>query len=209
MTISPARQLLRALSSLAGPLPDFDPAAAAPTPQGQFLAWLSDAIAAGIEEPHAMALASVDSAGRPDARMLILKDIDDDGWHFATSRLSPKGVQLSHNPAVALTFYWPALGRQVRIRGESRDLGPEAAAQDFWARSPDARANAALERQSQIIGVAATETAADAKEAPKSWGVFAVRPQSVEFWQGRTDRRHIRLRYEANDRGWTKLGLWP
>lgn len=209
MTGLTARQLVRELPSLAAPLPDFDPATAAPTPQAQFLAWLGEAIAAGIREPHAMTLSSVGEDGRPDARVLILKDLDDRGWHFATSRLSPKGQQLSQNPAVALSFYWPAQGRQVRIRGEARDLGPEASAADFRARSADARANAALERQSQVMSGHEASCSGDAEAVPARWGVFAVRPDSVEFWQGRTDRRHIRLRYDAVPEGWTLSRLWP
>src|SRR5688500_14564006 len=114
MSTSPARLLLRELPSLAGPLPDFNPAAVAATPQDQFIIWLREAIGAGITEPHAMTLATVDSDGRPDARILILKDLDERGWHFATSRQSPKGQHIAAALDVALTFYWPLLGRQVR-----------------------------------------------------------------------------------------------
>lgn len=209
MTISAARLLLRELPSLAGPLPEFDPAAAADTPQEQFLAWLRAAIAAGVREPHAMTLGTVDADGSPDARVLILKDLDERGWHFATSRQSPKGHQLSATPIVSLTFYWAALGRQVRIRGEALDLGREVAAADFWARSPDARANAALARQSQIMEGDIATTLSEAHDVPESWSVFAVKPARVEFWQGRTDRRHIRLRYDSAEAGWKTTRLWP
>lgn len=209
MTASPARLLLRELPSLAGPLPDFDPAASAEVPQDQFIIWLREAIAAGIMEPHAMTLATVDAEGRPDARVLILKDIDERGWHFATSRTSPKGQQISGTAEVALTFYWPHLGRQVRIRGTAADLGPEAAAADFWARSADARANAALERQSQIMNGEREQSAADPSEVPAGWSVFAVGPESVEFWQGRTDRQHVRLLYSRDENGWKTTRLWP
>lgn len=209
MTISPARLLLRELPSLAGPLPEFDPTKASTTPQEQFLIWLRDAIAAGVKEPHAMTLGTVDADGSPDARVLILKDLDERGWHFATSRQSPKGHQLSATSAVSLTFYWPAFGRQVRIRGEAVDLGREAAAADFWARSADARANATLARQSQVMEGDVATTITEASDVPESWSVFAVKPASVEFWQGRTDRRHIRLRYEASETGWKTTRLWP
>lgn len=209
MTASPARLLLRELPSLAGPLPDFDPVAAAEAPQDQFVIWLRAAIAAGITEPHAMTLATVDTDGRPDARVLILKDLDARGWHFATSRNSPKGQHLASTTEVALTFYWPLLGRQVRIRGAAMDLGRHAAAADFWARSAEARAGAALERQSQIMEAETERTAPDPSQVPASWSVFAVKPDSVEFWQGRTDRQHIRLLYQRVDGAWKTTRLWP
>ncbi|MDB5537686.1 MAG: hypothetical protein JWQ65_2561 [Devosia sp.] len=208
MTVSAARLLLRELPSLAGPLPDFDPATAAGTPQVQFVAWLREAIAARIREPHAMTLGTVDADGRPDARVLILKDLDERGWHFASSRHSPKGRQITASGDVALTFYWPALGRQVRIRGTAVDLGPDAAAADFWARSAEARANAALGRQSQAVGDEVPDTVAEISEATAGWAVYAVKPDSVEFWQGRSDRRHVRLRYEAQGDSWTTRRLW-
>lgn len=209
MNVSPARLLLRELPSLAAPLPDFDATDSAETPQAQFLTWLRDAIAAGVLEPHAMTLATVDSAGHPDARVLILKDLDPRGWHFATSRHSPKGQQLGQNPHATLTFYWPALGRQIRIRGTVIDLGREAAAADFWARTPDARANAALERQSQLITNPTPISTTDSDTVPDSWSVWALDPSTVEFWQGRTDRRHTRLVYQRTPEGWTTSQLWP
>ncbi|MDB5586469.1 MAG: hypothetical protein JWP26_1439 [Devosia sp.] len=208
MTVSATRLLLRELPSLAGQLPDFDPATAAGTPQDQFVAWLRGAIAAGIREPHAMTLGTVDADGRPDARVLILKDLDERGWHFASSRHSPKGHQITASGDVALTFYWPALGRQVRIRGTAVDLGPDAAAADFWARSAEARANAALGRQSRAVGDDAPETGAEISAATAGWAVYAVKPASVEFWQGRSDRCHVRLRYEARGDSWTTTRLW-
>ena len=209
MSVSAARLLLRELPSLAAPLPDFDVARAAATPNEQFLDWLRAAIAAGVREPHAMTLGTVDSAGRPDARVLILKDLDQRGWHFASSRQSPKGRQLDHNAHATLTFYWPTLGRQVRIRGAVTDLGPEAAAADFWARTPAARANAALERQSQIMDQHSVAPPLEADAVPAGWAVCAMAPSAVEFWQGRTDRRHTRLVYEPTTDGWRTVRLWP
>ena len=208
MSVSPTRLLLRQLPSLAGPLPDFDPATAADTPQAQFVAWLQDAIGAGILEPHAMTLGSVDADGRPDARVLILKDLDARGWHFATSRYSPKGRQLAACPNVTLTFYWPALGRQIRICGIAINQGPDAAAADFQARSPEARANAALARQSQVMA-GDGNAAGEVSDVSAGWAVFAVEPSLVEFWQGRTDRRHIRLRYGLVAGHWARDQLWP
>ena len=209
MNVSVARLLLRELPSLAAPLPDFAHEETAETPQAQFLDWLRAAIAAGVKEPHAMTLGTVDGDGRPDARVLILKDLDQRGWHFATSRHSPKGQQLAQNANAALTFYWPTLGRQVRIRGTVLVLGAEAAAADFWARPPAARATAALERQSQIMIDATDVGATENDTVPSGWAVCAVHPSTVEFWQGRADRWHTRLVYQRMDARWTTARLWP
>ena len=141
-----ARELLRKLSSLAGPLPSFDTSACASTPEAQFLAWLGEAVAAGVQEPHAMTLSTADDDCHPDARVLILKDLDEQGWHFAASAASPKGVQLSRHPEAALTFYWPKVGRQVRIRGAVVALDCEKNAADFLARPQGSRAGALLAR---------------------------------------------------------------
>jgi pyridoxamine 5'-phosphate oxidase len=213
------RALLRGLRALTGPFEPFDPATAAATPQEEFLAWLGLAIASGTAEPHAMTLSTTGEDGLPDSRVLLLKDLDERGWHFATSRNSAKGRQLAADPGAALTFYWPGLGRQVRIRGEAVDLGDGAGAADFRARGLGARAIALLERQSDPLGdpaeleEALERSLADLQSAPDvvspSWAVYAVRPLSVEFWQGDVARRHVRLVYTRDGEGWTKGALWP
>jgi pyridoxamine 5'-phosphate oxidase len=213
------RALLRSLKALAGPFEPFDPAEAAATPQEEFLAWLGLAIASGAAEPHAMTVSTLGEDGLPDARLLLLKDLDHRGWHFATSRRSAKGRQLAADPRAALTFYWPGLGRQVRIRGEAVDLGKEAGAADFRARGLGARAVALLERQSDPLpdpaelGRAVERRLADLESAPDtishSWAVYAVRPLTVEFWQADVARRHIRLLYTRDGAGWIKGALWP
>ena len=217
--MSEARELLRTLSALAGPFPVFDTSASALTPQAQFLAWLHQAIAAGVQEAHAMTLSTVDDDGSPDARVLILKDLDEQGWHFATSASSPKGVQLSHHPEAALTFYWPQVGRQVRIRGAVAALGHDANAADFLARPRGSRAGALLARQSDVLAspadldVGLSEQYERIARQPDlvapAWAVYAVRPDRVEFWQGNTQRRHTRLRYCLTLTGWEKELLWP
>lgn len=105
------RSQLRALPDFPPDLPDFDPATAPSDPAELFKQWLDEALAAGVLQPHACSLATADGNGQPSARMLILKNIDDDGWHFATSRTSRKGLELAANPHAALNFYWPQQGR--------------------------------------------------------------------------------------------------
>ena len=128
------RQFLRALPDFPRLLPDFDPATAPDDPAELFRQWLAEALAAGVPQPNACSLATADANGRPSSRMLILKNIDDDGWHFATSRKSRKGLELAENPSAALNFYWPQQGRQVRVAGAVVELSAEASAADWQAR---------------------------------------------------------------------------
>jgi len=124
------RSHLRALPDFPTDLPDFDPAHAPADPVALFTLWLDEALEAGVLQPHACSLATAAGNGQPSARMLILKNIDDDGWHFATSRTSRKGRELSVNPKAALNFYWPQQGRQVRVAGPVVELSAEASAAD-------------------------------------------------------------------------------
>ena len=217
--MSDIRELLRSLKSLPGPYVPFDTTQAPAEPEALFLAWLQMAIAAGIREPHAMTLSTVDADGHPDARVLILKNVDDHGWHFAITRGSPKGRQIAHAANVALTFYWPALGRQVRIRGVAHDMGAEAHAADFLARPHGSRAGALLGRQSDVLasereleeGLAEQleRLEQDPQLVSPQWAVHAVRPDVIEFWQGHEQRRHVRLRYRRDGPAWTTERLWP
>jgi pyridoxamine 5'-phosphate oxidase len=164
------RKQLRALPDFPAVLPGFDPASAPADPGELFRQWLDEALAAGERQPHACSLATVDGSGRPSSRMLILKNIDDDGWHFATSRTSRKGRELSANAHAALNFYWPSLGRQVRVAGPVLELSAEASARD-WAERPRA----------------------DGSSNP-NWQLYAVQPVEYEFWQASNDGEHVRHR---------------
>ncbi len=170
------RQLLRALPDFPEVLPDFDPAAAPADPAELFRLWLDEALAAGVPQPNACSLATADEHGRPSSRMLILKDIDADGWHFATSRESRKGHELTANPHAALNFFWQQQGRQVRVAGDVVELSAEASAADWRAR-PGA------------------DGGENANNENTDWQLYAIRPREIEFWQARHDRRHIRHRY--------------
>lgn len=214
-----ARDRLRSIKVLSGPFEPFDTAQAEETPQRQFLSWLNAAIAAGVKEPHAMTLSTVDADGHADARVLILKDLDASGWHFAVSGVSPKGRQIAHNTHVALTFYWPLLGRQVRIRGQAKRLDAETSAADFMACPLGSRAGALLGRQSDILDHPTALDAALAEQkarleatpnlVPDFWAAYAVLPSTVEFWQGEEQRRHTRLRYTRAAPGWARELLRP
>ncbi|MGB3894048.1 pyridoxine/pyridoxamine 5'-phosphate oxidase [Mycolicibacter sinensis] len=203
---------------MVGCAPEFDPARAPDDPVELFTAWLLHAVDSGVTEPHAMTVSTV-SASRPSARVLILKDVDSAGWHFAVSSVSRKGAELARNPAVALTFYWPALGRQVRVEGIAQADSPQVTTDDFLARSEGARTMALTGRQSEPYGDAAEISAALAKArlelerspavVPADWVSYAVRADAVEFWQSDPDRRHRRLRYERDGADWSASLLWP
>ncbi len=216
--IDTIRARLRQLPSLDGPLWPFPIERTPGTPQELFADWLTFAIDMGLREPHAMTLSTVDHDGCADARTLILKDLDE-SWYFASDGGGPKGMQIARQPGVALTFYWPRLGRQVRIRGSVRAMPAEASAQDFRARSGPARAMALASRQSRDLAgrdeltLALSEAEARLKTTPDlvsdSWTLYAVDAGEVEFWQGQSSRRHIRLLYRSDAAGWTKTTLWP
>jgi pyridoxamine 5'-phosphate oxidase len=189
--------VLRRLAALSGEYPAFIIADAGRTPADPFSDWLDVAIKAGVPEPHAMTLSTVDSQGCPDAGMLVLKDLDEGGWYFAANSLSPKGKQIQEHADVALSFYWPELGRQVRIKGQAINLGADRGAEDFLARSLGSGATALVGRQSEILR---DPTELDARSRTQlqrladspalvddAWAVYVVRAREVEFWQGAAD----------------------
>jgi len=167
------RERLRALPAFPDELPEFDPAAAPDRADQLFMIWLDDALARGIAQPHACTLSTAGPTGHVTARTLILKDLVDGQWVFAGARSTRKGIDLAANPSAALTFYWPELGRQVRVTGEVEELPSEVAAAD-WAARP-----------------AVTES------ANPDWAAWALTPTEVEFWQARHDRQHVRHWYRA------------
>jgi pyridoxamine 5'-phosphate oxidase len=218
------RDLLRAVPAVTGPLPGFDPEAAPDDPVPLFVQWLATAIDADVPEPHAMTLSTADPQGRPSARVLVCRDVDEAGtWYFASAAASPKGRELRANPQAALTFYWPRQGRQIRIRGtvapaDEGGAGGARSAADFLARSAQSRAESLAGRQSDVLAdpaeleTALQEAGARLAAAPDlvgDWTLYALTAADVEFWQATDQRRHIRLRYERAGRAWARVRLWP
>ncbi|MGW2207972.1 pyridoxine/pyridoxamine 5'-phosphate oxidase [Streptomyces sp. NPDC001781] len=197
----------------------FDPDTAPPTPLPLFTAWLADASRAGQPEPHAMSLATVDEEGRPDVRVLLLHGADADGWTFGSHSTSRKGRDLIAHPYAALAFYWPALGRQVRVRGPVTAAPAEAARADLQARSTGALAAALTGHQSEeldsldVLRRASEAAWSHAREHPATpvatWTLYRLHARSVEFFQGDPDRRHVRLEYRRTEFGWERRLLWP
>ncbi|WP_329399814.1 pyridoxal 5'-phosphate synthase [Streptomyces melanogenes] len=200
-------------------LPQFDPEAAPDEPVALFQEWLMHAGRAGQAEPHTMSLATVDGEGRPDVRTLMLHGADGGGWSFGSHSTSAKGRQLAACPSAALGFYWPAVGRQVRVRGAVRPAGAEASQADLHARSTGALAAALVGHQSEVLGsvselaVASESAWAQAAASPDapvpSWTLYVLNPVEVEFFQGDARRRHVRLRYRREGAGWVRELLWP
>lgn len=189
-------------------------------PFEQFRVWLADARHAGIHQPNAMTLSTVDSGGWPDARVVLLKGLDDRGFVFFTNRGSTKGIQLAANPHAALTFYWDHLERQVRVRGEVEQTTDAESDEYFASRPRLSQLSAAVSSQSAVIaGREHLEEALadlDARteeghvERPRLWGGYRLLPVEFEFWQGRPNRLHDRIRYRFDGRHpWLRERLAP
>ncbi|MEU1287787.1 pyridoxal 5'-phosphate synthase [Kitasatospora sp. NPDC005856] len=218
-------ELLLGRPPMARPLPSFDHEAAPAEPGPLFVDWLATALHAGVLDPQAFTLSTVDADGMPDARVLVLRDVDatGTGWNFSAAADSPKGRQLAGHPAAALTVYWPQLGRQVRVRGTVERAADLVAAAEFATRSPAARVGALVGRQSEPLGsfdeydeavaVARRRLETHPDAVAPGHAVYTLWAHEVEFWQGDAQRRHIRLRYTrtgpVSSPDWSRTLLWP
>jgi pyridoxamine 5'-phosphate oxidase len=213
------RDYLRSLTVFAGELPELDPDLAPEQPEPFFVGWLEEAVRAGVREPHAMTLSTLGVDGIPSGRVLILKNVDADGWQFAVHGSSPKGQDLIEHPSAALTFYWSLQARQVRVRGPVVAEPAERSAADFLARPVGSRAEALIGLQSRPLGDRQDLDLATKKNLERiahepdlvapEWTLYTVRAEQVEFWQGDKERKHTRLRYTRTDAGWARELLWP
>jgi pyridoxamine 5'-phosphate oxidase len=189
----------------------------APDPVTMFERWMQDAVEAGLHEPNAMVVATVGADGAPSSRMVLLKGLSDDGWVFYTNTGSRKGVELAGNPRCALLFPWHPLERQVRIDGLATPVPPEAVAAYFAVRPRGSQLGAWASHQSRVTTreeLAAAYAQAEARwpgdvPVPEEWGGYVVRPEAVEFWQGRPGRMHDRLVYRRSGEGWLTERLAP
>jgi pyridoxamine 5'-phosphate oxidase len=186
----------------------------------QFQTWFAQALAAELPEPNAMTLATATPDGQPAARIVLLKAFDDSGFTFYTNYESRKGRALAANPRAALLFFWAELQRQVRIEGEVERVSEDESDEYFRSRPLGSQLGAWASHQSEVISgrdvleARARELAerfADGEvPRPPLWGGFRVRPQTIEFWQGRPDRLHDRLRYQrVQPAGWRIERLSP
>lgn len=182
-----------------------DEGSADPDPARQLLRWLEDAVRAEVVEPSAMTLATATRAGRPSARVVLLKGVEAQGLIFFTDSRSTKGAELAENPAAALVFWWGELERQVRVIGSVTRIDPAESDKYFRSRPLGSRLSAWASHQSRVVAdradleaewEAVSRRYADGQvPRPPYWGGFRVAPEEFEFWQGRPNRLHDRLRY--------------
>src|ERR1700735_3195729 len=189
-------------------------------PLEQFARWMADAVARPLPEPTAMVLATVSASGRPRARTVLLKGYDSGGLVFYTNRTSRKGTDLAEVPRACLLFPWHPMQRQVIIEGTVSALSTEESEPYFRSRPHGSQVGAWASRQSTVVGSRAElddrygELAGKWPEGtdvpmPEFWGGYRVIPEVIEFWQGRVNRLHDRLRYRRDGGGWVVERLAP
>lgn len=189
-------------------------------PMRQFHKWFEEALASEVIEPNAMTLSTVGDNGRPSARIVLLKGLEDNRFHFYTNYQSKKGTELESNPACALTFFWPELERQVRVEGIASRVAPEKSDVYFQSRPRESQIGAWASPQSSMINdrkileerfrnIEKRFEGNTVLPRPHQWGGFAVDPHQIEFWQGGPGRLHDRIQFVKVDGQWQVYRLAP
>ncbi len=197
----------------------FDEDEAREDPFEQFMRWFDDAADEGLPLANACALATVSAEGQPSVRVVLLKNMGPDGFVFFTNYDSRKGRELIGNPRASLLFWWPPLERQIRIEGSCARVSSEESDEYFRQRPRASNLSAMASAQSEVVPdrstLEAQVRALDEKwyghelERPENWGGFRLWPEAFEFWQGRADRLHDRLRYRRSGERWVRERLCP
>lgn len=188
-------------------------------PIQQFAQWWDEALQSEILEVNAMTLSTITAAGRPSARIVLLKGFDQKGFVFFTNYESNKGIQLQRHPYASLVFFWKELERQVRIEGTCSRTSDQESDEYFQSRPLGSRLGAWASPQSRTIPnrdvlqhnmeELTAQYTQDAIPRPPHWGGFRVQPDRIEFWQGRSNRLHDRILYEKNETSWRISRLAP
>lgn len=196
-----------------------DKADVSPDPIAQFQVWFEAALGAGVPEPNAMHVSTVTADGRPDGRIVLIKDVSDAGFVFYTNYESRKGRQLTDRPFAALTFFYPELERQIRIEGRVEKVSAHESDAYFNSRPRGSQIGAWVSQQSSLVESRDVlqnrqrelETQFDGQPVPRPphWGGFRVVPDMLEFWQGRPSRLHDRIRYRKEGQDWIIERLSP
>lgn len=188
-------------------------------PIAQFKLWFEDVLKNEKNDPTAMVLSTVDAQGHPDSRVVLLKGLEEGHFVFYTNYQSAKAKELNQNPYAALNFYWPQMARQVRIRGKVEKVSSQESDQYFSSRPVKSQLSAIISPQSQEIKDRATlekslnelikEHGQELVMRPDYWGGYKVIPDEIEFWQGRDNRLHDRIRYYRQNGKWLHCRLAP
>lgn len=190
-------------------------------PIHQFEKWFADAVNADAIEPNAMVISTVDENSRPHSRIVLLRNVDQQGFVFYTNYASSKGLQIEANPHVCLNFFWVEIERQVRIEGTASRITQVESNEYFQSRPKGNQLSALASPQSRVISgrqelesrmqeLEATYRNQDTVERPEYWGGYRIKPEMMEFWQGRVNRLHDRIRYRLTDgNSWEMERLAP
>lgn len=188
-------------------------------PVVQFSRWFDEAVKAGVKEPNAMGVSTVSADGRPSSRILLIKNFDQRGFTWFTNYDSRKGAELERNPYASLLFHWVDIERVVRIEGRVEKVTPEESDAYFHSRPVKSRLGAIASSQSRPIADRSELEAryaeveaqyGDNPPRPDNWGGYRLKPDYIEFWQGRRSRLHDRIAYTLDDKGnWKKTRLQP
>jgi pyridoxamine 5'-phosphate oxidase len=187
-------------------------------PVKQFRTWFANALEAQLTEPNAMSLSTVHD-NKPESRIVLLKSIHDNGFVFFTNYHSAKGHDMQNNPHVSLNFVWLELERQVRINGVAERVSAEESDAYFYSRPFESQVGAIVSSQSEVLASRAElekameealkKYAVEKPVRPAHWGGYMVKPDMIEFWQGRSSRLHDRLKYMLTDGEWKLSRLYP